>query len=234
MPAINPEDYNIDNFNSQNLGPITVTDFRRYVLNHNLPDLDPVLAQNGIQDFGQGVYAPSLFNPSPSVLDLPNLSEVAFLPSPINDNTTPRPDNKQRNIWTNEKPFYGSPTEEETFDVTTKALEDPGSIDAWIEEAGFSTDVFSVRNFNNLVNNEYGPEFVETYNDPDQPLESTGYQQYPSSSGADLLGPIIARSLGFSPESFIDFPSELQSVGTERRATELSNRIALKLFYIGI
>ena len=35
MPAINPEDYNIDNFNSQNLGPITVTDFRRYVLNHN-------------------------------------------------------------------------------------------------------------------------------------------------------------------------------------------------------
>ena len=227
MPAINPEDYNIDNFNTQNLGPISVTDFRRYVLNYNLPGLDPVLAQNGIQDFGQGVYVPSLFNPNPSVVDLPNLSEVAFLPSPINDNTTPRPDNKQRNLWTNEKPFYGSPTEEESFDVTTKSLEDPGSIDAWVEEAGFSTDVFSVRNFNNLVNNDYGPQFIETYNDPDQPLESTGYVQYPSSSGEDVLGPIIARSLGFSPESFIDFPSELQSVGTERRATELSNRIAL-------
>ena len=52
MPAINPEDYNIDNFNSQNLGPISLTDFRAYVLNHNLPGLDPVLAQNGIQDFG--------------------------------------------------------------------------------------------------------------------------------------------------------------------------------------
>ena len=48
MPAINPEDYNIDNFNSQNLGPISLTDFRAYVLNHNLPGLDPVLAQNGI------------------------------------------------------------------------------------------------------------------------------------------------------------------------------------------
>ena len=227
MPEINPEDYNIDNFNSQNLGPISVIDFRRYVLNYNLSGLDPVLAQNGIQDFGQGVYAPSLFNPNPSVVDLPNLSEVAFLPSPINDNTTPRPDNKQRNIWTNEKPFYGSPTEEETFDVTTKSLEDPGSIDAWVEEAGFSTDVFSVRNFNNLVNNEYGPEFIETYNDPDQPLESTGYAQYPTSSGTDVLGPIIARSLGFSPENFIDFPSELQDVGTERRASELASRIAL-------
>lgn len=227
MPAINPEDYNIDNFNSQNLGPITVTDFRAYVLNHNLPGLDPVLAQNGIQDFGINIYAPSLFNPTPFVNDLPNLSEVAFLPSPINDNTTPRPDNKQRNLWTNEKPFYGPSTEEQTFDVTTKSLEDPGSIDAWTEEAGFSTDVFSVRNFNNLTNNEYGPEFVETYNDPDQQLESTGYQQYPSSSGADVLGPIIARSLGFSPENFIDFPSDLQTVGTERRAAELSNRIAL-------
>ena len=227
MPAINPEDYNIDNFNSQNLGPITLTDFRSYVLKHNLPGLDPVLAQNGIQDFGINIYAPSLFNPNPSVQDLPNLSEVAFIASPTNDNTTPRPDNKQRNLWTNEKPFYGSPTEEETFDVTTKSLEDPGSIDVWTEEAGFTTDVFTVRNFNNLTNNEYGPEYVETYNDPDQPLESTGYQQYPSSSGSDVLGPIIARSLGFSPESYIDFPSDLQTVGTERRATELSNRIAL-------
>ena len=227
MPAINPEDYNIDNFNSQNLGPIMVNDFRTYVLNHNLPGLDPVLASNGIQDFGINIYAPSLFNPNPSVQDLPNLSEVAFLPSPTNDNTTPRPDNKKRNLWTNEKPFYGSPTEEETFDVTTKSLEDPGSIDVWTEEAGFTTDVFTVRNFNNLTNNEYGPEYVETYNDPDQPLESTGYQQYPSSSGSDVLGPIIARSLGFSPESYIDFPSDLQTVGTERRATELSNRIAL-------
>jgi len=227
MPAINPEDYNIDNFNSQNLGPITLTDFRGYVLKHNLPGLDPVLAQNGIQDFGINIYAPSLFNPNPSVQDLPNLSEVAFIASPTNDNTTPRPDNKQRNLWTNEKPFYGSPTEEESYDVVTKSLEDPGSIDSWVEEAGFSTDVFSVRNFNNLTNNEYGPEYVETYNDPDQTLESTGYQQYPTSSGTDVLGPIIARSLGFSPENFIDFPSDLQTVGTERRATELSNRITL-------
>lgn len=227
MPAINPEDYNIDSFNSQNLGPISVQDFRTYILNHNLPGLDPVIQQNGVNDYGLNIYAPLLFNPTESVNDLPNLTEVSFIPSPTNDNTSPRPDNKKRNLWTNEKPFYGSPTEEESFEVSTKSLEDPGSIDSWVEEAGFSTDVFTVRNFNNLVNNEYGPQFIETYNDPNQQLESTGYQQYPTSSGSDILGPIIARSLGFSPESFINFPSELQTVGTERRATELSNRIAL-------
>ena len=217
MPAINPENYNIDNFNSQNLGPISVVDFRDYVLNHNLPGLDPVLAQNGIQDYGINVYVPSLFNPNPTVNDLPNLSEVAFLPSPINDNTTPRPTNIQRNLWTNQKPFYGSPTEEESFEVSTKSLEDPGSIDSWTEEAGFSTDVFTVRNFNNLTNNEYGPEFVEVYNDPDQPLESTGYKQYPTDAGGDVIGPVIARSLGFSPENFINFPSPLQETAKERR-----------------
>ena len=63
MPAINPNNYNIDNFNSQNLGPITVTDFRDYILRHNLPDVDPVLQENGINDFGLGIYAPQLFNP---------------------------------------------------------------------------------------------------------------------------------------------------------------------------
>jgi hypothetical protein len=227
MPSINPENYNIDSFNSQNLGPITVQGFREYVLNHNLPGLDPVLASNGIDNYGLNIYAPLLFNPTETVNDLPNLSEVSFLPSPINDNTSPRPDNKKRNLFTNEKPFYGSQTEEEAFEVTTKSLEDPGSIDSWVEEAGFSTDVFSVRNFNNLNNNEYGPEFVNTYNDPDQPLESTGYKQYPSDAGGDVLGPIIARSLGFSPENFINFPSPLQDTAKERRIEELTNRVKL-------
>jgi len=227
MPSINPENYNIDSFNSLNLGPITVEDFRDYVLNHNLPGLDPVLSQNGIDNYGLNIYAPLLFNPTETVNDLPNLTEVSFIPSPINDNTSPRPDNKKRNLFTNEKPFYGSQTEEQTFEVIPKSLEDPGSIDSWVEEAGFSTDVFSVRNFNNLTNNEYGPEFVETYNDPDQPLESTGYKQYPSDAGGDVIGPVIARSLGFSPENFINFPSPLQETAKERRIEELANRVKL-------
>ena len=227
MPSINPENYNINSFNSQTLGPITVQDFRDYVLKHNLPGLDPVLASNGIDNYGLNIYAPLLFNPSDTVNDLPNLSEVAFLPSPINDNTSPRPDNKKRNLFTNEKPFIGSETDEEVFSVTTRSLEDPGSIDSWVEGAGFSTDVFSVRNFNNLTNNEYGPEYVETYNDPDQPLESTGYKQYPSDAGGDVIGPVIARSLGFSPENFINFPSPLQDTAKERRIEELTNRIKL-------
>jgi len=227
MPSINPENYNINSFNSQTLGPIKVQDFRDYVLNHNLPGLDPVLASNGIDNYGLNVYAPLLFNPSDTVNDLPNLSEVAFLPSSVNDNTSPRPDNKKRNLFTNEKPFIGSQTDEEVFSVTTRALEDPGSIDSWVEGAGFSTDVFSVRNFNNLTNNEYGPEYVETYNEPDQPLESTGYKQYPSDAGGDVIGPVIARSLGFSPENFINFPSPLQDTAKERRIEELTNRVKL-------
>ena len=227
MPAINPNNYNIDNFDSQNLGPISVIDFRQYVLSHNLPGVNSVLLENGITNSGLNVYAPLLFNPTETVNDLPNLSEVAFIPSPTNNNTSPRPYNKKQNIWTNSNPFYGPETEEETFEVVTKNLEDPGSIDSWIEEGGFSVDVFSVRNFNNLVNNEYGPEFVEAYNDPGQPLESTGYKQYPTSSGTDVLGPIIARTLGFSPESFINFPSDLQTIGKERRLEELKNRTLL-------
>ena len=60
MPSINPENYNIDSFNSQNLGPITVQGFREYVLNHNLPGLDTVLAQNGIDNYG---LSPLMFGP---------------------------------------------------------------------------------------------------------------------------------------------------------------------------
>ncbi len=227
MPAINPNDYNIDSFNSQNLGPITLTDFRKYVLNHNLPGINPVLQSNGITDNGLNIYAPFLFNPTESIVDLPDLTEVSFIPSPTNNNTSPRPDNKQRNIWTNEKPFYGSSTEEEAYEVTFKSLQDPGSIDSWLEEAGFETDVFSVRNFSNLTNNQYGPEFVEAYNDPNEQLESTGYLQYPTSSGGDVIGPIIARSLGFSPENFIQFPSPLEDNAKERRIEELKNRVLL-------
>jgi hypothetical protein len=230
MPAINPDDYNIDKFNSQNLGPITVSDFRDYILNHNLPGIDPLVSQNGYSNYGLNIYAPLLFNPTNSVQDIPDLSNVSFTPSQYNNNTSPRPDNLKENIWTTDDPFYGSPTNEETYEVTYKALENPGSIDTWLNEGGFETDVFTIRNIVHLTNNEWGPSYVYDYSDPENVNESTGYQQYPTSSGgegAGIIGSIVGKTLGFSTNNFIDFPSGLQDIAKERRAVELENRIKL-------
>lgn len=232
MPAINPNDYNIDNFNSQNLGPISVSDFRSYVLNHNLQGMDPLLSSFGFNNNTLNVYAPLLFNPTNNVQDIPDLSTVSFTPSVYNNNTSPRPNNLKQNIWVTQDPFYGSPKEEETFEVTTKALENPGSIDSWLVEGGFETSVFTIRNFVNLNNNEYGPTTLFDYSNPDFTSETTGYKQYPTTSlgnGASIIGSIVARTLGFSSTSFIDFPSDLQDISQERRLVELQNRINLNL-----
>jgi hypothetical protein len=227
MPAINPNNYNIDSFNSQNLGPITVTDFRNYVLTHNLPGVDPNIASLGYTFYPRGIFSPDLWNPLPFVQDLPDLTSVSFTPSPTNNNTSPRPDNLKQNLWTRQKPFYGSPTNEQTFVTTTKSLEDPGSIDNWVEGNGFEVDVTTVRDMINLSQNEYGPSYIFDYSSVNEPYEVSGYQQYPSSAGGDVLGPIIGRTLGFSTTNFIDFPSELQTVARERRVEELENRIKL-------
>jgi hypothetical protein len=227
MPTINPNDYNIDSFNSQNLGPITVTDFRNYILTHNLSDVEPNIASLGYTFYPRGIFSPDLWNPIPSVQDLPDLTSVSFIPSPINNNTSPRPDNLKQNLWTRQNPFYGSPTNEETFQTIAKSLEDPGSIDNWIEGNGFEVDVTTIRNMVNLSQNEYGPNYIVDYSSADAPYEVSGYEQYPSSAGGDVLGPIIGRTLGFSTNNFIDFPSELQTVARERRVEELENRIKL-------
>ena len=47
MPAINPNDYNIDKINTGFLGPKLTTDFRDWVLDHNLQDINPQLIKYG-------------------------------------------------------------------------------------------------------------------------------------------------------------------------------------------
>ena len=229
MPnAINPNDYNIDNFNSQNLGPISVTDFRTYIFNHNLMGVNPEVQSMGYSLYPRGIFTSDLWLNNATIQDLPNLTEVAFIASNTNNQTSPRPFNIKQNLWTNEKPFYGSPINEEEFSVGTKSLEDPGSVDAWYEGNGFETEVSTIRDIINLSNNDYGPEFISEYNDFNNPIEATGYKQYPTNNGtADVLGQVVGRTLGFSTTNFINFPSDLQSVAQERRKEELKNRIKL-------
>ena len=225
MPEINPNNYNIDNLDSQNLGPISVFDFRNYILNHNLQEVNPEIQNVGITNSGLNIYAPLLFNPTETVQDLPNLSEVAFIASPTNNNTTPRPDNLSKNLWTNLNPFYGQGGDQETFEVVTKALEDPGNLDTWVEGNGFEVEVGTIREMVNLSQNDWGPSSLFDYSNPDEFLGTTGYKQYPTSAGGDPLGSIIGRTLGFSVNNFIDFPSELQDIAKERRKEELKSRI---------
>lgn len=227
MPSINPQNYNIDNLDSINLGPISVTDFRTYVLNYNLQGVNPQVQSLGYSFYPRGVYIGDLWNPVQNIQDLPDLSTLAFTSSPLNNNTQPRPDNLNKNLYTNNSPFYGSPLDQENYQVVDKSMSDPGSVDGWIAEGNFYTDVSTVRDMVNLSNNEYGPQFISAYNDLTVNTDSTGYKQYPTSSNGDVLGPIIAKSLGFSTTGAIDFPSELQTIRNERLAVELKNRIEL-------
>lgn len=227
MPAINPNNYNIDNLDSINLGPISVTNFRTYILNHNLQNVDPQVQSLGYGFYPRGVYIGNLWNPVQNVQDLPDLSTVAFTPSLLNNNTQPRPDNLNKNLYTNNSPFYGSPTSQENYEVVEKSLSDPGSVDGWVAEGNFYTDVSTIREMVNLSNNEYGPQFISSYNDIGGNTDTTGYKQYPTSTNADVLGPLIAKTLGFSTTGAIDFPSDLQTIRNERLAEELKNRIEL-------
>lgn len=229
MPSINPYDYNIDNFNSQNLGPIGVEDFRTYILNYNLDSVNSEVLNSGFNNDTLNIYAPFLFNTNPKVIDLPNLSEVSFTPSVYNNNTSPRPDNKQKNIYKNDDPFYGPPSDEETFLIDgAKSLTSPGTIDSWLVGGGFSTDVFTIRNFVHLNNNEYGPTEIFDYSGINQVVDDTGFKSYSSINPVqtdNIISQVVLRTLGFSPTNFINFPSQLEDIAKERRLFETQSRI---------
>jgi hypothetical protein len=231
MPSINPYDYNIDNFDSQNLGPISVQNFRDYVLSHNLDEINPEVLGTNVNTNSLNVYSPLLFNSNPKVVDLPNLSEVSFVPSVYNNSTSPRPDNLNKNLYLNSDPFFGTPTEEQNFNVgPTKALTSPGTIDGWLLEGGFQTDVFAIRNFVHLSNNEYGPEQIFDYSNIDGPSETTGYKSYPSTNplqSNNVIREVVLRTLGFSPTSFVNFPSQMEDIAKERRKFEVESRVKI-------
>ena len=102
MPSsnqINPFNYNIDNFDSGILGPTTDTDFRTYLFTHNLPVannvISGVIGGNPWQDRGTEY---DISQSNPSVVDVPNLQDVAQTPSLYNNLTNPRQVNLTNNL----------------------------------------------------------------------------------------------------------------------------------------
>lgn len=103
MPStqINPFNYNIDNFDSGILGPISDSNFLNYLVSHNLPSVNPViggvLGTNSLSSRGtQYDASKSKFN----VVDVPNLVDVAKTPSDYNNFSKPRENNLSNNLST--------------------------------------------------------------------------------------------------------------------------------------
>jgi hypothetical protein len=117
MPnTINPNDYNIDKFDSGFLGPITDSNFLNFLVSHNLNEINPVVASNlniTLQSRGREYdVSQSTFN----VTDVPNLQTVANTPSVYNNLSNPREVNLSRNLQNisdNVSSFYpGTPTDQ--------------------------------------------------------------------------------------------------------------------------
>lgn len=101
MPSnqINPFNYNIDNFDSGILGPITDTNFRTYLFTHNLPVANSVISGVlGGNPWADRATEYDVSMSSPNVVDVPNLQDVAQNPSLYNNLTNPRKVNLTSNL----------------------------------------------------------------------------------------------------------------------------------------
>lgn len=137
MPSnqINPFNYNIDNFDSGILGPITDTNFRTYLFTHNLPVANSVIS--GVLGGNPWVDRATEYDVSmslPNVVDVPNLQDVAQNPSLYNNLTNPRQVNLTSNL-----PNI-NPEVSNVLGVTTPIL------------AGLGTDAASQMNLTTSVN----------------------------------------------------------------------------------
>ena len=96
---INPFNWNIDNFDSGILGPITDTNFRTYLFTHNLPVANSVIS--GVLGGNPWIDRATEYDVSmslPNVVDVPNLQDVAQNPSLYNNLTNPRKVNLTSNL----------------------------------------------------------------------------------------------------------------------------------------
>lgn len=247
MPnAINPDDYNIDNLNTGFLGPILTTDFRDYVLSHNLQDINPIVVQGGYNLGGLNVYAGDLHQPTENVQDLPDVITMSNTTLPFLNNSSPYESNQIMNLWATLSPYSWSvggdtllsqPAQgKETYVVTTKSLENPGDVGIWSNPDGSQTTVSSIRekmikSREQYSKNSYGPDYLYAYNCPNVPPEETGFIQYKTFAGGDFRSTILGQQLGFGPAAGIEYDSDLSDIGKEQRKFNIKERI--KLNFIG-
>jgi hypothetical protein len=154
IPQINPFNYNIDKFDSGILGPITDTNFRDYLLTHNLGTPNPVISSvlsNPWADRGTEYdVSQSTFN----VIDVPNLTTVANTPSVFNNLTNPRQVNvgsNLQNINPQVQANIGQTTPIQAgqgTDASTQINQNPSNIDV----PGLQTVANTPSVYNNLTN----------------------------------------------------------------------------------
>lgn len=238
MPnAINPDDYNIDKLKTGFLGPILTTDFRDYILGHNLQNINNEIVQGGYNLGGLNVYAGDMHLPSENVQDLPGVTETSDLPNVFTNGVSPWSNNQLMNLWAGNNPYFYTIGNENklvqppvqgktTFVVTTKKLEDPGDTTSWVTKAGGTKTAGEVRN-KMVLKSTYGPDYIYAYNCPDVPPQETGYIQYKTFAGGDFRSTILGQQLGFGVGAGIEFDSSLSDIGKDQRKFNLKERIRL-------
>jgi len=253
--AINPNNYNIDDFDSGFLGPITDTNFRTYLFSHNLSNVNPIvnadLGGNALQDRGTE-YDVSQSNPN--IVDVPDLGTVAVTPSVYNNFTDPRQLNLDMNPTSNQLaswyPDYGAIYNQLNNDYAsqygvpqTLRIGFVGNVDSWVTN-GYTVTAHEIRDIEllNPLNNRYGPSEIIAYSTTgadDLIYSNTGYIEYSTFSQGDFRDQLLSRSLGVGIVPFstlgsgIDFKpdgkniSELDTIARKRRGEEVANRIKL-------
>ena len=236
-----------------------LTNPREVNLSKNLEDLNPeiqnILGQNTPQQAGLGVDATDNFNTNVSNLDLPSLSEVAEMPSPINNFTIPRYDNLEKNpsgielqtwypiefsvVYNQWSGSYDTP-----YGVPeTLKLGFAGNIEAWVNPGGIVNTTKEIRDDElfSRVNNKYGPSQMVAYSyNADEVVNSrTGLIQYNTGVQGDFRDQLLSRTLGVGVIPFSTFGSginykpdgqnisELDRIARKERGREVLNRIKL-------
>lgn len=254
MP-INPFNYNIDYFDSVNLGPITDSNFLNYLVSHNLQNIEPEIANtlgitNPVQA-GRGLeydVSQSLFN----VIDTPDVTTVSQTPSVYNNFTNPLDDNLARNPTlsdlVNWYPNYYGVFDQEYVDYKTQysvgatlQLGFVGNVDNWFEN-GVPVEKSEKIITNEKKTNKYGPSSLISYDSQIQEVlekANTGLIQYNTGIQGDFRDEIFNRTLGVGIIPFstigsgINYKpdgqniSELDKIARERRGFEVRERVRI-------
>jgi hypothetical protein len=238
--AINPNDYNLDKLNTGFLGPILTTNFRDYVLGHNLQNINPEVASHGYNLGGLNVYAGDLHQPVPNVQDQLNVLETADTPNIYSNGVSPWSNNQVMNLFRGDSPYsyrqgnntiLTSPAYQgkRLYTVTSNRIGNPGDVTSW--KTGSGTHTAGEERNEMIKKSSYGPDFIYGYNCPSEVPQSTGYVQYKAFAGGDFRSGILGQQLGFGSAAGIVYDSPLNDIGKDQREFNIKERI--KLNFIG-